>query len=282
MADEQTTDYEAQAREIGWVPQADWKGPAENWVDAREFVERGRTYIPFLKRTTEQQAQELETLRAQQRQTDAALKAAQATIDALEETTTELTETVRTDTLADLKVALKGAREAGDIDSEIEILGKIREAQAPVEKKPAATTERPAGTQPNGNADPAFAAWGAANPWFGSDEVRTATAMGVASALRKQGNKDAGRPFWDAVTRETNKRLGITDNANRERPSSVEGDGGGSRETGGGGGNGKTYADLPPEAKAACERQIPRLVGPGKKHKDAASWRAAYLAKYQW
>ena len=39
---------------------------------------------------------------------------------------------------------------------------------------------------------------------------------------------------------------------------------------------GKSYADLPPEAKAACEDQARKLVGDGRAFKDTASWRKYY------
>ena len=58
---------------------------------------------------------------------------------------------------------------------------------------------------------------------------------------------------------------------------------GGRGPSGGGGGSGgrqKTYADLPADAKAACDSYASKLVGPGRAHKDLASWQAQYAKDF--
>ena len=52
--------------------------------------------------------------------------------------------------------------------------------------------------------------------------------------------------------------------------------------TGGGasGGGGKSYNDLPADAKAACDGYNNTLVGKGRLHPDIESWRKAYAADY--
>lgn len=42
-------DFEAEARDMGWVPEEDFRGDPDKWVDAEEFVTRGETFIPFLR-----------------------------------------------------------------------------------------------------------------------------------------------------------------------------------------------------------------------------------------
>lgn len=58
----QQRDYESEAREIGWVPEADFKGPKEKWKPAQQFVEDGEKILPIvrsqLKRTQEELAKE--------------------------------------------------------------------------------------------------------------------------------------------------------------------------------------------------------------------------------
>ncbi len=50
MSEEQQAqrDYEAEARSSGWLPQDQWKGPPEKWVDAEKFVQRGEQFLPFV------------------------------------------------------------------------------------------------------------------------------------------------------------------------------------------------------------------------------------------
>jgi len=42
----------------------------------------------------------------------------------------------------------------------------------------------------------------------------------------------------------------------------------------------KSYAALPAEAKAACDAEVNRFVGPGKKYQTADAWRARYAEIY--
>ena len=59
------------------------------------------------------------------------------------------------------------------------------------------------------------------------------------------------------------------------------GNGGTGRSGGGGGGPaGKSYSDLPADAKAYCEKSAGRFVGPGKRYKDVDSWRKGYAKSY--
>lgn len=53
-------DYEAEAREMGWFPEAEFKGkkrPAE-FLDAKTFVERGEHVLPIIKREREKMEKE--------------------------------------------------------------------------------------------------------------------------------------------------------------------------------------------------------------------------------
>ena len=53
---------EQEARTLGWVPQEEFKGDPNRWVDADTFVERGHTVMPILRKNNER----LETLVKQQ------------------------------------------------------------------------------------------------------------------------------------------------------------------------------------------------------------------------
>lgn len=53
--------YEAEARDMGWVPETEFKGdkkPAK-FLDAKEFVERGETVLPFVQRENKRLKDEL-------------------------------------------------------------------------------------------------------------------------------------------------------------------------------------------------------------------------------
>ncbi len=115
------------------------------------------------------------------------------------------------------------------------------------------------------------------NAEFMADPRRVALANAITVELRAAGDKTVGAVFLDTVASEVDKALG----ARRGGVTRVaSGAGSARREAGGGGGVTKTYADLPAEAKAACDSMSKRLVGPNRKHKDEASWRASYTKQY--
>ncbi len=45
----QERDWDAEARDMGWVPEDEFKGDKAKWRPAQEFVKRGEDFIPFLK-----------------------------------------------------------------------------------------------------------------------------------------------------------------------------------------------------------------------------------------
>lgn len=58
----QERDYEAEAREGGWVPEAEFKGDKKprEFLDAKAFVERGETVLPFVQRENKRLKDELD------------------------------------------------------------------------------------------------------------------------------------------------------------------------------------------------------------------------------
>lgn len=63
-------DIEIKARQMGWRPREEFRGPDHKWVDAEEFVERGESWVPYLKernsyfeRTVQTQQKEIDELK---------------------------------------------------------------------------------------------------------------------------------------------------------------------------------------------------------------------------
>lgn len=280
------TDIETQASELGWVPKESFRGDPEKWVDAQTFVKRGEEFIPMLKATTRRQADELAGLRGQLAETQKLLKASAEAIDALKEFNSDATRKEMKERKGELLDALAAAKREGDVEREVELTDQLTEHN--VELKKAESTAKPnGGTAPattvsqvqDYTKDPAFQAWTAENPWFGPDRRRTALAYGIANELRSDpaNNGLLGKAFFDKISEEVEKTL---PNPRREGPGkSAEG----ARTTGegGGGGNGsRSYSDLPAEAKAACERLAPKLVGEGRGFTTLADWRKSYTTKF--
>ena len=55
-------DTESRARAMGWVPKDQFRGPAENWRDAGEFVRRGEEELPILRERLRSTTREIERM----------------------------------------------------------------------------------------------------------------------------------------------------------------------------------------------------------------------------
>lgn len=278
MADEQTViesqaspEVQAEARKMGWQGPDKYKGDPEKFVDADTFVERGKTFIPFLNKERERLQQELAAERAARQAIEETVRETKASLEDLEERYTVETQKRTEAALGRLKAEIRDARKEGDFARMDELMEMQEEL---VEAQTQAKTEKPPAAKPPEAPviDPAIVAWTSEHPWFNTDKEKSALFMGFAEARRARGDTSLGRAFLDAVLEEMEEKLSA------EPPSKVAG----ARASGGGGGGSreKGYSDLPADAKAACDADASRFVGAGKKYKDAASWRAAYAKMY--
>ena len=279
------TEVEVKAKEMGWSPKEEFRGDPDRWIDAETFVKRGEELMPLLKATTKKQSEELRAVRGELKETRDMLAAATDAIEALKETTSQAAlEKVR-EKRTELKKALVEARSDNDVDKELEIQEKIAETTNALKASETAAgtktaAKAAAGDQPKDfTQTPEWKEWVGENPWFGPDKRKTSLALGIAQDLREKGETAQGKAFFNKVTEELNSMLGIRKDPQREAPAKVEGDARGSHG-GGGNGSGKSYSDLPADAKTACENAASRVVGKGRAYADMAEWRKAYVQKY--
>lgn len=274
-----SAEVEQAAREMGWRPKEEFRGDTSKWVDAETFVSRGENFIPILRADREKLRGEVAETKAALTETQRALKASQEAIEALQQYHAEDTARQVEKAKKDLVKQLKQARDEGDVEAEVEIqdeLTKIRTAQAAAPApapKPAAAPAAPAAPA----VDPDQAVWLEANTWFKTSPRLRGLAMGVAEELRAKQPTLKGKAFYEAIDAEMEEYLDPPSRGTDK----VQGGRGPSGSSGGGsGGRKKTYADLPPDAKSACDSYASKLVGPGRAHKDLASWQAAYANDY--
>lgn len=269
MADVQV---EARAKELGWAPREEWRGPPEKWVDADAFVERGEQIHGIVKSHNRKLESTVSRLEAENRRLAALYGASQESITELQAFHEQNVRDKLAEQKRRLAAELAAAREDGDTVREVEVQTEIAALAQPTPApaaKPAPV--QPAPAQPQ--VDPAIAAWQAANPWFGTDSRKTQRAMGIANLIAADSPELSGEAF----TAELNRRL-----AGDNTPThSKVGGGRPSGEGGGGGGGGsKGFDSLPPDAQAACRQQGRKLVGEGRAFKDEASWQSYYAKQY--
>ncbi len=269
-----SAEVQTKAEKMGWIPPSRYRGEAERFTDAQEYLDRGEQVLPIIRQTNKRLEAELSAAREETAALKASVTAATAAIEDIKERHSAETARAVERAKVDLKTRLKAASEAGDHDAVAEITGLMIDLtaaskEAPVEKK------TPVKEEPKALEIPAdMKAWFTENPWYGTDRRKTALANGIAQELRDGGTSLRGVDFFEKVREEVEATFAPT----KEPASKVEG----ARGSGGGGGGGgkQGYAALPADAKAACDADAKNFVGAGKKYKTAAEWQKRYAEIY--
>jgi hypothetical protein len=237
-----TPSYEDQALKMGWTPQAQFKGDPEKWVDAETFVKRGEEMLPFLKANNRRLEQALERASTKIEQMEKGLKSAIQQLSKADQRAYAKAK-------ADLEAELAQFAAAGDVDN----VKAVTQDIIALEKETAgkADDDKPA------EEDQDFAAWRAENPWFGKDRALTAAASAIGEEVAEEGYsgkaqiKEVDRRLREAFP----EKFAKPTNPNRNAPAAVEGQGAPIRP------RGKTFADLPPDAKAMCDELCRDIKG---------------------
>ena len=218
-----------EAKRQGWVPQEDYTGPEDKWVDAETFVKKGREINAILRKDNEFLKREVSEMKE--------------TMQEFKKFHAETEKRAYDRAMADLREQKKEAISNGDGDRVLEIDDAIDELkQARVEEKKEAA-------KPSNQPDPVFTGWNEENSWFGKDTELTEEANLIGESLKRRQPNLIGRDFLDEVTKRVKKMYPEKfTNSNRSRPSPVEGNSPNKSARSGG----KSFNDLPAEAKAAC------------------------------
>ena len=275
---------EQRASQLGWKPQEQFQGAPEKWVPAEEFLDRADHVMPILRENNRRLQGELAAETAARKKLEGAIADMRDSLEAMKEYQSAETERQVKKARGELLEQLKQAKTDGDVDLEVRLTSELSQVDADLrvaedakaaEKKE--KEEKKPEQKPSGDVElpPSFLAWKDRNKWYGEDLRKTALANGIAAELRKDPANahlvhDA---FFERLDEELKAEFGTRGG------SKVEGDTGG-RPGGGSGGGKKSYAALPADAKAVCDRQEARMVGPNRAFKDQAAWRAHYATQY--
>ena len=240
-------DWEAEARVQGWKPISEFNGPEDKWTDPRTFVEKGEKITGILKSRVDRLEQTAAELRmankefgeyqAQLRKSDR--EKAQARI-------------------SELEAARAAAITEGDgatftkIDKEIQTARETLNAPLPPIDYSDAQAEQE---------------WVKANAWYGKDPALTAFADGVTGMVEAEGY--AGKARLDEIARRTKETFPHKFQNPRKNGANAV-DAGGEIETGDS--KAKTYENLPPDAKAACDKFVA----------NGLTTKKDYVTDYEW
>jgi len=288
------------ARSMGWAPKDQWRGDPQNWLDAGEYVQRGEQILPILRSNLQRTEAELTRMRADFQRQSTLLQAANESIQVLTNLSTEQSRETAREKRRELLRQQAQARTDGNAELEIDlgeqiadVTAEINSAETAVEKPAAKRKTTASAAQatesqsaaPDPTTDPAYQAFVRDNPWFGTDHRRSALAVAIGRELKQDPATQqlVGAAFFNRIVSEVNKIF----SPQQRGSSKVEGGVGGGTSNGSGSGSdsrdaasGKAYADLPADAKAACDRQANWVVGEGRAFKDVAAWRKHYVTVY--
>lgn len=267
-------DYEAEARERGWVPQDEFlakpNADAKRWVDAQTFVDRTDTVMPLLKADRDRLKREIADLKRDFRKASEHFSKAE--------------ERGYERALADLKARQEQAVEAGDVAAHREISKEIDKLRKDIPSTtPIATKEE---------AQQAWEDWRDANPWYdrglkvaAASEVEQQAALYADRMTQKHIARAEPGPnqlppteFFAMIKELVAEKYPLIDAkpARQKPPSDVAGTTNGRGKSGG-----KSWADIEaqdgPEQRRMAERTAEKWAKSGLlKNKDD------YLKSYPW
>lgn len=237
-------DMEMEAREMGWVPRDEFRGPDDQWRDAKEFVRRGKEILPIMRSQLSREKAARESDR----------KEFEDRLARMDKMTRLALDRQREQITSAFAEAKRRAVELGDVDAYDQLDKDQSKAmsqfdvpdEAPAEKSKDKGQDPLAGLPPAHRAT--YQRWAEENGHWANDPV-----LG-AYAAKVHGDLKARKPGMDPevllaeVKRATRSKFpeefGITQQPAKSSP--VEGGGRG----GNGAGNGKLAAKLPKEARA--------------------------------
>src|ERR1700679_601352 len=176
------SEVEVRAKGMGWQPKEQFRGDPEKWVPAETFVERGETFVPYLKANNRKLEDKLNHATSEIGSLKELIKSQQEQVEALlEYNTKENKATVETQR----KVLVKGIKEAraeGDVEPEEDLREQLRSAQDALakadEKKPAVTP--PAhNLQPTAEVKAAFETFVSNHDWYNEDHMMKSAFIGT-------------------------------------------------------------------------------------------------------
>lgn len=230
----QADEFETAARAGGWVPKDEFEGPPDKWKDAKSYVLHAAEILPSLTKDLRSAKDEIKDVKKTLREFgDYHSKTAQREYERA---------------VKDIEARLNEAHASGDAQGVMDAAEDLAELKA---------EEKTARKAPAQSRAPELEAFIEENPWYGKDKPLTAACNAIAEEVFNEGY--TGKAQVAEVTRRLKEefphKFAKAENPNRRLPGAVEGNGTATRKAG------KTFADLPPEAKKMCDEFVRDIKG---------------------
>lgn len=249
-------DWEAEAREMGWVPEAEFKGDKrpKKFLSAEEFVERGETMIPILRKQLKDQETKFEERIGR--------------MEKVHGKTVEQLQRQHQKEIESLKAERREAIKAGDADKVEKLDEQIDEL------KEAGPEPKLSGAALDKHNEKVQKDWIAANSWYETNEEMAAFALGFSQQL---AGKNPDITIEDNLAQvDAAMRKKYPEHFGEKKPTGANGhapvDSGGDFNGAPPARKDSLYAKLPKEAQTQCDKDIKAGI-----YKDKESWAKVYF-----
>lgn len=251
---------EVKARRLGWVSKDEFKGDPEHWRPAEEFLERGEKILPIALRNNDRLQRRLDSLENELRETK---DSARELVDYTAKSEQRAYERAKRELEAKIEQATANA-DVNAARGAMQELDALTKDHAPAPKK----VEQP---KSDIKIDPEIQDWIGRETWFNRDRALNGYAIDAYDQLQRDKPGLTQTELLAEVKRRTvakfPEKFGI--NPEREGAAMVASPSGGSAPKR----NGKSYENLPAEAKKACDKFVRDIPGYTKEK---------YVADYDW
>lgn len=257
---------EAEAKEYGWAPKENFKGPEDKWKPASEYVEWAKQSGRLPRGEFDKVVKQLPAIRQENEQLKSQLKEINETLNQFVEFSSKAEERAFNKARQELAAKIEQAAATADPAAARAALAEL-ETLKPEAPKPKPKDERPAVAP-----DPVIQDWISKEEWYLKDRALNAYATDIYGELERAQPGLSKSELLAETKRKTvakfPEKFGI--NPAREGAAAVATPSG---ETAPRKSNKKTYNDLPPEAKQACDKFVKQIPG---------YTREKYVADYDW
>jgi hypothetical protein len=231
------SDVEQRAKDMGWVPKEDFRGPEENWKSAEDFVRIGENFMPVLKERLGKMETTISDLRKENKKVTGSLS---KLAEWHRGTWKRQYEKALTEIRAQKRVAVE--------EQDTTLYDTLEEQEAALVEE--AANDNPDLTTAEGTTVPEYDDFQDKNPWYGQDHEMTMYANGLQAILVQHDGITDDKTFFQEVEKRVRTRFPEKfTNPNQALPPAVEGTGGeGALEPGTGA---KGWGDIPAEDQAA-------------------------------
>ena len=252
MSEEAEVDeVETQAREKGWKPQEEWDGDPDKWAPPGEFLSMKKRQ---LERAEEASRLEIKNLNKKVEDGAKVIEELRQTIDDFKEHRTKAEQRAYKRAYKEIEAKMDKAAEDGDSKAYREAKAEAEAVQKDAEE--AAKESKPKGkAKENPDEIPAYRDWIVDNEWYRKDVRMRAYAHQVApEVIQISGLSERDPAFYEQITKAVKEQFPDKfKNARRNGAAAVE-------DAGGAGaakrGNGKSFQDLPSDAKETFARFV--------------------------